>query len=662
MANISDLNIKVSLDGGKLVVSELNKVDSGVKKTGAGATQSTSKMKKFSAGLSGAIVPALAIGAAVVGVARSMGKYVAASNVQELAETQLQAAVGKSIDEYTKYASAIQGVTTTGDEQVLSLMTLASNMGIADDQISETAKQAISLSAAFKTAGLSQETAMKGVALARQGDFTMLNRYIPALKSANTEAEKQAILQEAVARGWKLSTAEANTSAGRMKQMSNLVGDLKEQFGDFIKVVIDVIVVDLIPILTKLIAWISENKETITKTIKVVIALVKFVVKVSLSQITMAMDNFKITMNEGKAFFTDLWNYGKAIFADAETLISGIMSIIWKAIKGDFKGALAEAKNLISNTEFLSGAAEDKLIDSGKKYVKAGFDSVKKHTIDTVGDLGEDIFNAIQTPITETAKKIGKTTGEIAADAFKKEFAQNINDIPIPTGDIVDKFLKDKALSELILADEMVDGKLPVVEDNSGTEKYLEFLPQAIQLQNDATQSAERMARAIDSIGNSATSAFMSVVNGTKSASEAFKSMISDMMKQVLNMVASAAIKTFLKIVLGGATGGFGTIFASMFADGGVVEMASGGITSINGMIGGIVSQPTLVGSVGRTPAIAGEAGLEAIIPRQLWGEMGKKTNLSINVGNYLGTDSDFTDRISELIGDKLRLAESLGV
>jgi hypothetical protein len=72
------------------------------------------------------------------------------------------------------------------------------------------------------------------VALALQGQFDMLGRYVPALKDAEEETEKMAILQRVMAAGFQQAQASAERTAGRFEQLKNRVGDLWERLGESI--------------------------------------------------------------------------------------------------------------------------------------------------------------------------------------------------------------------------------------------------------------------------------------------------------------------------------------------------------------------------------------------------------------------------------------------
>ena len=181
---------------------------------------------------------AAGIGAAFValrGLSRLISESITLYGRQENAERRLAQSIrdtGGDVEillrEYKDLADEIQNVTTVGDEAALELIQLSRSLGIADDRIEEATKGAIGLSSAF---GINAETAIRAVANAFNGNFEQLQRYIPALRTTTDESEKLAIVQQAMANGFELSKAEAQTAFGALQQLGNATGDLKEEFG-----------------------------------------------------------------------------------------------------------------------------------------------------------------------------------------------------------------------------------------------------------------------------------------------------------------------------------------------------------------------------------------------------------------------------------------------
>jgi len=203
----------------------------------------------------------------VIGPARQLIEY---SNIQEKADQKLIATL-KTKNQYTEenfkllkqQASAIQSVTTVGDEQSEMLQALALNLGATFDQVDEYTRGAIGLAESFADAGLNQETALKGIALAYQGNFTQLQRYIPALRTATDETEKMALLQQAMTDGFKQATDVAKSQVGQMEQFSNILGDVQEVGGDILKDVLTPILQLAKPVL-EFIAGMDEDTRNAT--------------------------------------------------------------------------------------------------------------------------------------------------------------------------------------------------------------------------------------------------------------------------------------------------------------------------------------------------------------------------------------------------------------
>lgn len=197
------------------------------------------KAKQHWLALSAAAVVAIAaIGMAVKRIISTIKEWVNLAKVQELAEINLAAAL-KASGEYTDalnmkyqaFASSIQNVTKYGDEQVLTLMALMKNLGVTTDKVEEATKMAIGLATAT---GRGVDSMAMYVALAQQGEFTMLRRYIPALRSTTDATEQMKIITEFAARGFKVAQEQTASFAIGLVQLTNLWSDLKEKLGDFI--------------------------------------------------------------------------------------------------------------------------------------------------------------------------------------------------------------------------------------------------------------------------------------------------------------------------------------------------------------------------------------------------------------------------------------------
>ena len=180
---------------------------------------------------------------------------------QEAAVQKLAAAIrsqGGNVSEVlpimSSFASEMQRITTYGDEQVLAMQAMATSMGVNSEQMEATIQSAIGLASALN---MDVMTAVKAASAAVQGKTTMLQEYIPALVKCKTEEEKLAKVQELSASGFAQAKAEAETTAGKLKQAANAWGDLAEVAGGTFAPV----AVDVANALKFICEWFSKNQE-----------------------------------------------------------------------------------------------------------------------------------------------------------------------------------------------------------------------------------------------------------------------------------------------------------------------------------------------------------------------------------------------------------------
>lgn len=172
---------------------------------------------------------------ALIGLAAIYTIATVAAMKQEKAEFLLAASIkatGESAEavmpKFKKFAAQIQKITVYGDEDIMMLMQLMNSLGVTSDALENATKHAIGMAAAT---GRDVRSMAMYIALAAQGEFTMLRRYIPALRSTTDETEQLAIITKFAAAGFKIAQAEAKITAGALKQMKNAVGDVFEAIG-----------------------------------------------------------------------------------------------------------------------------------------------------------------------------------------------------------------------------------------------------------------------------------------------------------------------------------------------------------------------------------------------------------------------------------------------
>lgn len=178
---------------------------------------------------------------AAIGVAA--GLAVKSFTEQEDAENSLRSAlkrtgleVEKNFKRFVKFAAEIQNTTKFGDEMTLSLIAQARNLGVAEDQLESVTKGALGMS---KALGIDLNSAIRNTALALQGEFTILQRYIPALRQTTDATEKMAIVQKLMNAGFKQAQDETKTLSTKFTQLRNDFGDAVQKIGGVISELLD---------------------------------------------------------------------------------------------------------------------------------------------------------------------------------------------------------------------------------------------------------------------------------------------------------------------------------------------------------------------------------------------------------------------------------------
>jgi len=146
--------------------------------------------------------------------------------------------LGNAIDQYgeasssalpalKEMAAAIQEQTGIEDDVTLARMASLRLLGVETDKLGEAAKAVIGLT----KAGIGEETSIRAVAAARKGDFTMLTRYIPALRFATTEQGKAAAINDFVTKQYRSQKDELDTLSGRYNEFKTWVSEANEAVG-----------------------------------------------------------------------------------------------------------------------------------------------------------------------------------------------------------------------------------------------------------------------------------------------------------------------------------------------------------------------------------------------------------------------------------------------
>ena len=148
-------------------------------------------------------------------VAEFAGSEMALIRLEGALKATGQASAG-AMRQMQDYARTIQSMTILDEDEVIAAQQFATSLGIQADRMAEAMDAAVGLSRALQ---MDLATATRYVAMAFEGEFTILQRYIPELRAAGTETEKLALLQQKAAEGMAIARAEATTTAGAWKRL-----------------------------------------------------------------------------------------------------------------------------------------------------------------------------------------------------------------------------------------------------------------------------------------------------------------------------------------------------------------------------------------------------------------------------------------------------------
>ena len=170
--------------------------------------------------------------AAITGVAAlSIREFMSQQKAEEMLDSALRN-TGQSLEEFGPKLRAaseeLQRLTVYADDVTLGLMAQSINLGATGNQIEIYTREAIGLATALK---MDVGTALRYITLAHQGEFTMLRRYIPALRQTEDATEQLTIITRLAASGFSQAQAETKTLAGRIAQLKNEISDTAEAIG-----------------------------------------------------------------------------------------------------------------------------------------------------------------------------------------------------------------------------------------------------------------------------------------------------------------------------------------------------------------------------------------------------------------------------------------------
>lgn len=188
---------------------------------------------------------AIGAGAAYFGTRGLINAIVSSTEafgIQEQAEKALEVALGRTSTELLNQASALQKVTTAGDESIIQQQAFLASLKFTEEQIKTIIPVALDLSAAT---GISLESAVRNTSKTFSGLAGELGELVPQLRDLTTEEMKSGKAVKVLGELFEGQASEqAKTMSGALDQAMNSAGDLAEAIGEKLSPLIKVLAED----------------------------------------------------------------------------------------------------------------------------------------------------------------------------------------------------------------------------------------------------------------------------------------------------------------------------------------------------------------------------------------------------------------------------------
>ena len=189
------------------------------------ATSNLGSVAKSIGGLAGAYLGARGL---VNGIQASLDAF----GKQEMAEKKLETALGKTSQALLDQASALQKVTTFGDEDIIMMQSMFASFGQNEEQIKKLTSATLDLSAGM---GIDLKSAGDLVAKTIGSSTNAMSRYGVEVTGAVGSSERLETLTGNITKLFGgQAKAQADTYAGSIEQMNNAIGDMAESIGELL--------------------------------------------------------------------------------------------------------------------------------------------------------------------------------------------------------------------------------------------------------------------------------------------------------------------------------------------------------------------------------------------------------------------------------------------
>ena len=548
------------------------------------------KIKKAYASMTQSIKNALSIVAkgAAIGLAvltAALGFSTKAAMKQEDAVFLLNAAL-KISGEYTKeletdfrnFAAEIQKATVYGDEFVLSLMQQQRSLGVTADRLKDGAKMAIGLATAT---GQGIESMSRYVALAYQGEFTMLRRYIPALRATTDATEQLAIVTKFASDGFKLAKERSQTTSGSLKQLWNTIGDVAEKIG-----------IAFLPMIRRasdtIKEWAENNQKRIGEMAKVWAKKLEFVTGKVWDFIKLLTTDWKTGIKYGLAAGIILIEgFAKTVFTIFSDLFVGIGANMGIFIKRGIAQGLEVArleKEFLSTFEFSGGQTKEAEAYRRKRAREYAEEKLATGYFKPVLAEAYPYIDVMSLSITDLGRIADETKQKLKdlAETYKKDVSPEVvpttSDAPVwfdPMAELDFSHIEEQSTRSKEAEDNMVAAHLEGIEarkelDTEHKTHWQYFWDDLSRIAKDTTnQITEYVARLASQAQQYLSDALYDSLTKAESWKDSMKALWQDVLKSFIRMCTDMVAQAVMFATIKAALGLGGAVFGAPVGAGG---------------------------------------------------------------------------------------------
>jgi len=236
---IKDLLIKIGIKGDKKAQGALKKTEGSMKSLGSAAMK-----------VGGVFFAAKGLISGFSSIIRLAGE-------QEQAEKKLEVALGKTSKALLDQASALQKVSTHGDEAIIAQQAFLASLKFSEDQIKTIIPVAIDLAAAT---GISLESAVRNTSKTFSGLAGELGELVPQLRDLTQEEMRAGEAVKVLGELFEGQAAEqAGTMAFALNQAEMASGDLAEAIGERLSPLTKVLAENFTDVVEQLTALVTQK-------------------------------------------------------------------------------------------------------------------------------------------------------------------------------------------------------------------------------------------------------------------------------------------------------------------------------------------------------------------------------------------------------------------